>query len=110
MARGYKVDGFKKKCFYKLCRLDVLFRFFTAELFRLRGWFCGAPFSCLHRIRYWECMWCCWQQYVELSAKKIRQALKHAVVQRDVVRIEAELREKETGLQNLRVKYFNMRC
>ena len=48
-------------------------------------------------------MLCCCQQYSELSAKKIRQAIKHAVVQRDVTRIEAELREKENSLQNLRV-------
>ena len=51
------------------------------------------------------CVLCYWQQYAELSAKKVRQAIKHAVVQRDVSRIEAELREKETGLQNIRVWY-----
>ena len=36
--------------------------------------------------------------------KKIRQAMKHAVVQRDLMQTEAELREKETGLQTIRVR------
>ena len=48
------------------------------------------------------------QQYAELSTKKIRQAMKHAVVQRDVVSVEAELREKENNLQNLRVRCSNL--
>jgi chromosome segregation ATPase len=42
------------------------------------------------------------KQYVELSMAKVRLCLRQAVAQRDIASIEAELRDKEASIQNLK--------